>query len=221
MQHKIRVGVVDDHPLYRDGVVFALESEPDMEVVAQGETANDAFQIAQGHAPDVLVLDMNLPGGGMNAIMKIAPRYPSTKILMLTVVDDQDEVRAALRKGARGYLLKGTGSSELVNAIRVVGKGQSYVSPSFAAQLILSRRADGSGMAEPPDRFPELSDREEKILMLILRGLSNRMIGDELGVAEKTVKGYVTAIMEKLQVRNRVEAAMVAAERLSQKQASS
>lgn len=221
MQHKIRVGVVDDHPLYRDGVVFALESEPDMEVVAQGETANDAFQIAQGHAPDVLVLDMNLPGGGMNAIMKIAPRYPSTKILMLTVVDDQDEVRAALRKGARGYLLKGTGSSELVNAIRVVGKGQSYVSPSFAAQLILSRRADGSGMAEAPDRFPELSDREEKILMLILRGLSNRMIGDELGVTEKTVKGYVTAIMEKLQVRNRVEAAMVAAERMSQKQTSS
>lgn len=157
----------------------------------------------------------------MNAIMKIAPRYPSTKILMLTVVDDQDEVRAALRKGARGYLLKGTGSSELVNAIRVVGKGQSYVSPSFAAQLILSRRADGSGMAEAPDRFPELSDREEKILMLILRGLSNRMIGDELGVTEKTVKGYVTAIMEKLQVRNRVEAAMVAAERLSQKQTSS
>jgi len=221
MQHKIRVGVVDDHPLYRDGVVFALESEPDMEVVAQGETANDAFQIAQSHAPDVLVLDMNLPGGGLNAIMKIALRCPSTKILMLTVVDDQDEVRAALRKGARGYLLKGTGSSELVNAIRVVGKGQSYVSPSFAAQLILSRRSDGSGMADAPDRFPELSDREEKILMLILRGLSNRMIGDELGVTEKTVKGYVTAIMEKLQVRNRVEAAMVAAERMSQKQVSS
>ena len=100
MQHKIRVGIVDDHPLYRDGVVFALESEPDMEVVAQGETANDAFQIAQGHAPDVLVMDMNLPGGGMNAIMKIAPRYPSTKILMLTVVDDQE----SWSRGGCGHL---------------------------------------------------------------------------------------------------------------------
>ncbi len=220
MQRKIRVGVVDDHPLYRDGVVFALESEPDMEVVAQGETANDAFQIAHSHTPDVLVLDMNLPGGGLNAITKIALRCSETKILMLTVVDDQEEVRTALRKGARGYLLKGTGSSELVNAIRVVSKGQSYVSPSFAAQLILARRTNGNRAREAPDRFPELSDREEQILMLILRGLSNRLIGDELGLTEKTVKGYVTAIMEKLQVRNRVEAAMVAAERMSQKHTS-
>ncbi|MCG7394813.1 response regulator transcription factor [Microvirga sp. ACRRW] len=219
MQHKIRVAVVDDHPLYRDGVVFALESELDMEVVAQGETAGDALQIAHSQMPDVLVLDMNLPGGGLNAITKIGLRCSWTKILMLTVVDDQDEVRTALRKGARGYLLKGTGSTELVNAIRVVSKGQSYVSPGFAAQLILSRKTDGSGSMEAPDRFPELSSREEEILMLILRGLSNRMIGDELGVTEKTVKGYVTTIMEKLQVRNRVEAAMVAAERMSQRQA--
>jgi len=101
-----------------------------------------------------------------------------------------------------------------------VSKGQSYVSPSFAAQLILSRKMDGIVSMETPDRFPELSDREEQILMLILRGLSNRLIGDELGVAEKTVKGYVTSIMEKLQVRNRVEAAMIAAERMSQKQTS-
>jgi DNA-binding NarL/FixJ family response regulator len=217
MQRKIRVGVVDDHPLYRDGVVFALESEPDIEVIGQGETAADAFQIAHDHAPDVLLLDMNMPGGGINAVAKVALRYPSTKTLMLTVVDDEDEVRTALRKGARGYLLKGTSSSELVSAIRVVHKGQSYVSPSFAAKLIMSRGIEDNEAPETPSRFPELTGREEQILMLILQGLSNRLIGDELGLAEKTVKGYVTSIMEKLRVRNRVEAAMVAAERMAEK----
>ncbi len=217
MQRKIRVGVVDDHPLYRDGVVFALESEPDIEVVGQGESAAEAFQIAHDHAPDVLLLDMNMPGGGINAVAKVALRCPSTKTLMLTVVDDEDEVRSALRKGARGYLLKGTSSSELVSAIRVVNKGQSYVSPSFAAKLIMSRGTEDGEAPETPSRFPELTDREEQILMLILQGLSNRLIGDELGLTEKTVKGYVTTIMEKLRVRNRVEAAMMAAERIGEK----
>jgi two-component system, NarL family, nitrate/nitrite response regulator NarL len=215
MQRKIRVGVVDDHPLYRDGVVFALESEMDMEVVAQGETANDAYQIALDQAPDVLLLDMNMPGSGINAVAKIALKCPSTKTLMLTVVDDEDEVRSVLRKGARGYLLKGTSSSELANAVRVVSRGQSYVSPSFAAQLIMSRGAEDVDAKETTGTFPELSEREEQILLLIYRGLSNRLIGDELGLTEKTVKGYVTNIMEKLQVRNRVEAAMIAAERTS------
>jgi two-component system, NarL family, nitrate/nitrite response regulator NarL len=215
MQRKIRVGIVDDHPLYRDGVIFALESETDMEVVAQGETANDAYQIALDQSPDVLLLDMNMPGGGINAVAKIALRCPSTRALMLTVVDDEDEVRNALRKGARGYLLKGTSSSELANAVRVVNRGQSYVSPSFAAQLIMSRGADDGDTARATGRFPELSEREEQILLLIHRGLSNRLIGDELDLTEKTIKGYVTNIMEKLQVRNRVEAAMMAAERTS------
>jgi len=220
MQHKIRVAVVDDHPLYRDGVVFALESEPDIEVVGQGETALEAFQIAHDQGPDVLLLDMNMPGGGVNAVAKIAQRCPSTKTLMLTVVDDEDEVRNALRRGAKGYLLKGTSSSELVNAVRLVNKGQNYVSPSFAAQLIMSRKADETSPADIPKRFPELSDREEQILMLIFQGLSNRLVGDKLGLTEKTVKGYVTSVMEKLKVHNRVEAAMIAAERISGKRPS-
>jgi len=213
MQRKIRVGVVDDHPLYRDGVIFALESETDMEIVAQGETAGDAYQIALNQSPDVLLLDMSMPGGGINAVAKIALRCPSTKTLILTVVDDEDEVRSVLRKGARGYLLKGTSSSELANAIRIVSRGQSYVSPSFAARLIMSRGAEESEPKDATSRFPELSEREGQILLLIHRGLSNRLIGSELGLTEKTVKGYVTSIMEKLHVRNRVEAAMIAAER--------
>ncbi|EIM24803.1 response regulator [Microvirga lotononidis] len=217
MRPRIRVGIVDDHPLYRDGVVFALESESDIEVIGQGESAQDALHIAQEHSPDVLLLDMNMPGGGINAVSKIAQRCPTTKTLMLTVVDDEDEVRSALRKGAKGYLLKGTGSSELVNAIRSIHRGQNYVSPSFAAQLIMSRGLGESATPDTVRRFPELSDREEQILMLILQGLSNRLIGDELGLTEKTVKGYVTSIMDKLHVRNRVEAAMLASERVSGK----
>jgi DNA-binding NarL/FixJ family response regulator len=217
MQRKIRIGVVDDHMLYRDGVIFALESEADIEVVGQGGTAADAFQIAQEHSPDVLLLDVNMPGGGINAAAKIVLRYPATRILMLTVVDDEEEVRSALRKGARGYLLKGTSSTELINAIRIVDKGQRYVSPGFAAQLFMSRVTENR---EPsaPSRFPEITAREEQILMLILQGFSNKRIGDELGLTEKTVKSYVTAIMEKLGVRNRVEAAMVAATRMYDKQ---
>jgi len=147
MENKIRVGIVDDHPLYRDGVIFALESEPDIEVVGQGETADDAFQIARDSAPDIMLLDMNMPGGGLNAVAKISLRCASTKTLMLTVVDDEDGVRTALRRGARGYLLKGTTSSELVRAIRVVNKGQNYVSPNFAAQLFKGRD-DRDGSAE-------------------------------------------------------------------------
>jgi two-component system nitrate/nitrite response regulator NarL len=216
MQNRIRVGVVDDHPLYRDGVVFALESEPDIEVVGQGETAADAFQIARDSAPDVLLLDMNMPGGGINAVAKIALRCPATKTLMLTVVDDEEEVRAALKRGARGYLLKGTSSSELIRTVRLISKGQSYVSPGFAAQLLMSRGTRESSVERLSNRFPELSGREEQILSLIVQGLSNRLIGNELGLSEKTIKGYVTSIMEKLHVRNRVEAAMLAAERMAE-----
>jgi DNA-binding NarL/FixJ family response regulator len=125
-----------------------------------------------------------------------------------------------LRKGARGYLLKGATSSELVDAVRLLNKGQSYISPIFAARLIMSR-AGNSNTAEAPKHFPELTEREEQILRLILRGLSNRLIGDELDLSEKTVKGYVTSVMEKLHVRNRVEAAMLAADRLADKPPSS
>ncbi len=216
MKGKIRIGVVDDHPLYRDGVVSALGTEADIEVVAQGETAVDAIQILHDHAPDILLIDLSITGGGANALARISLRCPSTRILVLTAVDDENEVRNALRKGARGYLLKETSRYELVNAVRMISKGQNYVSPSFAAQLIMLRGAEDNDRPVPLNQFPELSEREKKILMLILQGLSNRLIGEELGLTEKTVKGYLTGMLEKLQVRNRLEAAIMAAERMSE-----
>jgi two-component system, NarL family, nitrate/nitrite response regulator NarL len=193
-------------------VVFALESEPDIEIVSQGETADDAFRIARDSAPDILLLDMNMPGGGLNAVTKISLRCSSTKTVILTVVDDEDVIRSALRQGAQGYLLKGTTSSELARAIRVVNMGQNYVSPNFAAQLFKGRDDHVRPVEIKPKEFRELSRREEQILNLLVEGLSNRLIGNELGLTEKTVKGYVTAIMEKLNVRNRVEAAILAAD---------
>ena len=214
MDNKIRVAIVDDHPLYRDGVVSALEAESDIEVVAQGESALETLQLARDRIPDVLLLGVNVAWVGVNAIAKIAQRFPSTRIAVLATMDDEDQVRGALKKGARGYLSKETSSSELISAIRLISKGQSYVSPSLAARLITPRRGDAGVAPEPRmGRFPELSHREEQVLDLLRQGLSNRMIGDKLGLTEKTVKGYVTTIMEKLQVKNRLEAAMTAAGR--------
>lgn len=213
------MAVVDDHPLYRDGVVSALESEPDIEVVAQGETALEALHLARDKVPDILLLGVNEAWVGVNGIAKIAQQWPSTKIAVLAAMDDEDQVRSALKKGARGYLLKETSSSELISAIRLIGKGQSYVSSSLAARLITPRRADEGVATEAIlGRFPELSHREEQVLDLLRQGLSNRLIGDKLGLTEKTIKGYVTVIMEKLQVTNRLEAAMMAAGRTARGQ---
>jgi two-component system, NarL family, nitrate/nitrite response regulator NarL len=156
-----------------------------------------------------------MPGGGITAVIRIAQRYPGTRTLMLTVIDDEEKVRTALNRGARGYLLKGATSSELVQAIRMVNKGESYVSPGFAVQLLTGRGEEG-GRMQAPRRFPELSDREEQILNLIVQGLSNRLIGSELGLSEKTIKGYVTQMMHRLHVRNRVEAALMATERMTE-----
>jgi DNA-binding NarL/FixJ family response regulator len=219
MDNRIRVAVADDHPLYRDGVVSALESEPDIEVVAQGETALEALHLARDKVPDILLLGVNEAWAGVNGIAKIAQQWPSTKIAVLAAMDDEDQVRNALKKGARGYLLKETSSSELISAIRLIGKGQSYVSSSLAARLITPRRADEGVATEAIlGRFPELSHREEQVLDLLRQGLSNRLIGDKLGLTEKTIKGYVTVIMEKLQVTNRLEAAMMAAGRTARGQ---
>ncbi len=213
------MAVADDHPLYRDGVVSALESEPDIEVVAQGETALEALHLARDKVPDILLLGVNEAWAGVNGIAKIAQQWPSTKIAVLAAMDDEDQVRNALKKGARGYLLKETSSSELISAIRLIGKGQSYVSSSLAARLITPRRADEGVATEAIlGRFPELSHREEQVLDLLRQGLSNRLIGDKLGLTEKTIKGYVTVIMEKLQVTNRLEAAMMAAGRTARGQ---
>jgi two-component system nitrate/nitrite response regulator NarL len=215
MNDKMRVAVVDDHPLYRSGVVFTLESQPDMEVVAQGTSAAEAIRIAAERSPDVVVLDMNVPGSGMAGLLQIAALCPTVKVLMLSVEGDADQVCGALRQGARGYILKGASGDEVVRAVRALGRGESYVSPDLAAKL-LARTNLPQTTPDRQERFNNLSNRETQILSILGSGMSNREIGDQLDLSEKTIKHYVTGILQKLRVRNRVEAAILASEHAPQ-----
>ncbi|MET0429921.1 MAG: response regulator transcription factor [Microvirga sp.] len=216
MDKAIRVAVVDDHPLYRDGVVVTLEAHPDVAVIAQGRSASDAIRIAAELDPDVIILDMSMPGGGMTALMQVSTHCPRVKILMLTAVAEDDQVCSALRNGARGYLLKEATAEELVQAVRTLAVGESYVSPSLAARL-LARPGTPPVAGGRPERLIGLSGREAQILSILGSGKSNKEIGSQLELSEKTIKHYVTNILQKLRVRNRVEAAIVASEHTTQR----
>jgi two-component system nitrate/nitrite response regulator NarL len=218
MTKSIRVGVVDQHPLFRDGVIFTLEAEADIEVVGQGASAADAIKMARESEPDVIVLDTSLPDSSLDAIAAIIQQHPRVRILVLTVVADEEQVCAALKGGARGYLLKGTNGSELVRAVRVLSQDESYVAPSLAAKLLMRPDPSSVKVAKPKDRLTHLTQREEQILVILGNGRSNKEIGNKLDLSEKTVKHHVTNILQKLQVRNRVEAALLASERLPQQQ---
>jgi DNA-binding NarL/FixJ family response regulator len=216
---QIHVAVIDDHPLFREGVIHILEREPDIKVIGAGESAQDAIRIAQHLGPAVMVLDIDMPGDGIAAVEMIASSQPNIQTLMLTVVADVDRVRSAIAKGARGYILKGIGGSELVRAVRTLAAGQSYVSPSLAAEILGPRERTDLKPAGAYDPFASLTSREEQILSQIGRGLSNKEIAGKLYLSEKTVKHYVTAVLTKLRVRNRVEAALIFSNRSSGGQA--
>jgi DNA-binding NarL/FixJ family response regulator len=216
MDNKIRVGVVDEQPLFRDGVVYNLQAHSDIEVVGQGSSANDAIRIVNESVPDVIILDLSVQGGGINAVERIAMLYPMVKILVLTAATDEEQVCMALKRGARGYLLKGASASELLKTVRLLFQGECYVSPNLAAKLLTSFGQGQAATAKQRDRFSELSNREEQILSRLVQGLSNKEIGNKLDLSEKTIKHYVTNILQKLQVRNRVEAAILASDRMSE-----
>ena len=216
MSEALRIVVVDDHPMLREGVVRTLNDERDMEVVGEGSSADEAIELAQKLMPDLMLLDMHMPGTGLNAIDRIAHGCPAVKIVVLTVEEDHDLVTHALERGARAYVLKGVGASELVHIVRAVNEGGSFVSPSLAAKILstfgtTTRRPDAA-----QDPIQSLTAREEQILDLLGKGLRNKEIAHQLDLKEKTVKHYVTNILQKLQLRNRVEAAV-----LMQKQAKS
>jgi two-component system nitrate/nitrite response regulator NarL len=209
MSEPLQIAIIDDHPLFREGVVHTLGSQPDIEVVGEGESAADALRIVAERMPDILLLDVSMPGGGLNAVRQIATSFPVVKVVMLTVSESEDDVTAALRAGARAYVLKGVASRELARILRSVAAGEVYVTPSLAASL-LYEMTGGRGPNAAPNPLDGLTERERQILERVAAGDSNKEIGVQLGVSEKTVKHHMTNILQKLQARNRVEAALMA-----------
>lgn len=211
MPSKIRIVIVDDHPMVRRGISETLSEETDFELVAAGESARDAVKLAKEKRPDLILLDIALSGGGIEAAKEIARDHPDIKVVMLTVREDQLTVKAALRAGARGYLAKGIDGPELVSAVRKIHAGQSYVTPSLAAQLLSEiDQATPEMPSLPAGQSVKLTEREQQIVELLGDGLSNQEIAEELGLTENTIKHYMTPILQKLGVRNRTAAALIA-----------
>jgi two-component system, NarL family, nitrate/nitrite response regulator NarL len=206
---KIRLVIVDDHSIFREGMLSVLQTEPDIEIVGEGENAEDALRLARELLPDIIFLDISMPGGGLNAAREIVENYPVVKIIILTGSEGETHVMTALKTGARAYVLKGVAARELVNILHAVQSGEVYVTPTLAANL-LTEMTTGSRNEPSESTFEKLTEREQEILELIAAGTSNKEIGLKLHLTEKTVKHYVTNIFQKLQVHNRVQAAIMA-----------
>ncbi|ODN72403.1 LuxR C-terminal-related transcriptional regulator [Methylobrevis pamukkalensis] len=213
MSERISLVVVDDHPLYRSGVVRTLVESGRFEILGEGASAAEATELCARLAPSTVLLDISMPGNGVAAARKIHAANPATAIVMLTVSEQDDDVLAALAAGARGYVLKGIGGDELVAMLEGIARGETYVAPSLAARLLVLLQ--GQQQAGPARTAPvdTLTAREEQILRLVAAGLSNKEVGRKLDLQEKTVKHYMTNILQKLQARNRVEAALIARDR--------
>lgn len=209
MSDAIRILVADDHPLFREGVVNTLAAEPDIEVIAEANSGERAVEQAVDLLPDVAILDLTMPGiGGIAATGQIATQCPATAVLVLTVSENADDLLQALKAGARGYVLKGVAGQGLIHAVRSVTAGEVYITPALASGLLSEMTRD-----DPADPFENLTGREHEILELVAAGLTNREIGERLFLAEKTVKHYMTNVLQKLHVRSRVEAALLAQRR--------
>ena len=207
MTEPVTIAVVDDHPLYRSGVVKTLAEAPDFRVVGEGGSAGDALDLARRAKPQLMLLDISMPGGGIEAARALQAQHPDCLVVMLTSSEIEDDIMEALAAGARGYVLKGVGAQDLLAVIRTVAGGGSYVSPGLAGRLLVTMR---SREANPQKTPMTLTEREEEILTLVSDGKSNKEVGRALGLQEKTVKHYMTSILQKLQVRNRTEAAILA-----------
>jgi DNA-binding NarL/FixJ family response regulator len=205
----IRVLVVDDYPVFRAGLVAILEDLKDVEVVAQACDGEQAIDEVASHRPDVVLMDLRMPGiGGLGATARITAHHPNTAVIVLTMDSDHNSVFAALRAGARGYLLKEADGDDVQRALHAVSKGEAVFGPRIAERVI-------SFFATPrvtsaPDPFPQLTPREREILQLIAQGLDNAGIARRLVLTEKSVRNRVSDILTKLRARSRAEAVALA-----------
>lgn len=212
---RIRVLIADDHPVFRYGLRAILQAEPAMmEVVGEAATGTEAVSLTFECVPDVVLMDLNMPGlNGIEATRQILANAPHTGILMLTMFEDDESVLAAMKAGARGYLLKGAEGDEAIRAITAVSKGEAIFSPTIANRLFgyfdTRKQQLFSRSAEP---FPELTPREREVLTLIAQGYTNPAIAERLVLSPKTVRNHVSSIFGKLQVAGRAEAIIMARE---------
>jgi DNA-binding NarL/FixJ family response regulator len=205
----LRILIADDHQLFRDGVRTLLLTASDMRLVGEAETGNRAITLAAELQPDVVLMDIQMPGpNGIEATRHILHASPHVAVLMVTMFDDDHSVFAAMRAGARGYVLKGAKHDDLLRAIRAVGNGEAIFSPTIAVRMM-----DFFAVMRPaklPQVFPELSDREREILNLIAEGYKNPEIAEQLVISPKTVRNHVSNILSKLQVADRAQAILKA-----------
>jgi DNA-binding NarL/FixJ family response regulator len=204
MADPIKILIADDHPLFRFGIRTRLSAEADLEVIGEAGSGEEAIALTSHLAPNVVLMDLNLPGmNGIEATRAIREAHPQVVVLVVTMFDD-DSVFAAMRAGARGYLLKGAEAEETVRAVRAVAHGEAIFSPSVAQRLMGYFAAPRP--ATVASSFPELTEREREVLGLLAQGYTNAAIGERLMLSTKTVRNYVSSIFAKLQVADRAEA---------------
>jgi DNA-binding NarL/FixJ family response regulator len=205
MEDTVRVLIADDHPLFREGMRGRLDRVADVAVVGEAASGDEAVELANKLAPDVILMDIKMPGlNGIEATREIQRASPQIGILVLTMFEDDDSVFAAMRAGAKGYLLKDSGGEGVVHAIRAVSSGEAVFGPGVAERIIGFFSAPRA--AAPQRAFPELTEREEEVLSLVAQGKSNREIARQLFVSLKTVRNHVSNILLKLQVADRAQA---------------
>ena len=208
---KTRILLVDDHDIVRLGLMTLLNDQPDMEVIGEASTAAEAVSAVESLSPDVVLMDIRLPGeGGIEATRQVTARFPTAKVVMLTSFADDELVMRAISAGAVGYVLKQVGNEELLRAIQAAARGEALLDPSTTARL-LSRVREADREAQE-DAFRELSDREMDVLVHLAKGKTNAEIGRLLNLSEKTVGNYISNMFEKLHLNNRIELAAYAYE---------
>ena len=205
MTGALRVLIADDHPLFRDGLRAMFESEADIELVGEAATGGEAVALAAELQPDVVLMDVQMPDmDGIEATRKVLACAPRAKVLMVTMFEDDDSVLAAVRAGARGYMVKGMRSADAIRAIRAVAEGEAIFGQAIAERLVhmLANAKQGTR----PEAFPELTERERQTLDLIAQGHKNAAIAELLHLSPKTVRNYVTSIFDKLELADRSQA---------------
>ena len=213
-----KIIIIDDHQLFREGVKRILDFEDTFEVVAEGDDGTDVVNLYRNNVPDVVLMDINMPGkNGVEATAELMAEFPEAKVIMLSIHDDESYVTHALRSGALGYMLKEMDADEIVEAIKVVANGGSYLHPKVTKNLVaefrrLSEHENKGNFHQTEIRRPFhlLTKRECEVLQLLTDGQSNRTIGETLFISEKTVKNHVSSILQKMNVNDRTQAVVTA-----------